>query len=179
MAKVAFSKLEVKVLDSSSQLYYCNSKGEKIYYDVQHYLPIENKMTMISNIINQSIDDNGYYNPIRLKIFTVLEIVYNYTNLNFTAKQKENPFKLYDQLVSTGIFQEIKDTILTFEQEEIESSIKIIIDNIYSYKNSVMGILDTISTDYSNLKLDATNIHNQLADPDNMDFLRSVLSKLG
>jgi hypothetical protein len=63
---------------------------------------------MITKIINQSLDDNGYYNPIRVKIFTVLEVVFAYTNLSFTAKQKENIFKLYDQLVSTGIFQEVK-----------------------------------------------------------------------
>jgi len=32
------------------------------------------------------------------------------------------------------------------------------IESIYKYKNSIVGILDTISTDYSNLNLDATEI---------------------
>jgi hypothetical protein len=29
------------------------------------------------------------------------------------------------------------------------------IDNVYKYKNSIVRILDTISTDYSNLEFDA------------------------
>ena len=65
---------------------YVNSKNETIEFEVKKYLPIEEKMEMISNIINQSVDDNGFYNPMRIKIFTTLEVIYAYTNLNFTAK---------------------------------------------------------------------------------------------
>jgi hypothetical protein len=86
MAKVPFSKLEVKICDTFSSHCYYNTKNEEVYYEVKHYLPVEEKMEMISKIINQSIDDNGYYNPIRVKIFTVLEVTYAYTNLSFTAK---------------------------------------------------------------------------------------------
>ena len=42
-----------------------------------------------------------------------------------------------------------------------------------------MGILETITTDYSNLNLDATEIQQKLADPANMELLRSVLTKMG
>lgn len=179
MAKVPFSKLDVKVSDSVKILSYHNLKGEQIDYEVKFYLPVEEKMEMISKIINQSIDDNGFYNPIRLQIFTVLEVVYAYTNLNFTAKQKENPFKLYDQLVSSGLFYEVKNNIWEKDWEEIEKTIIATVDNIYKYKNSAMGILETISNDYSNLDLDATNIQAKLADPNNLEFLKLVLTKLG
>jgi hypothetical protein len=104
MAKVAFSKLDTKICDSVCDVCYTNAKGENIYYEVKSYLPITDKIELISNVINLSADENGYYNPIRIKIFTVLEVVQKYTNLSFTEKQKENPFKLYDLLVSTGIF---------------------------------------------------------------------------
>jgi hypothetical protein len=66
MAKVAFSKLEAKVNTKLNVISFVNSKGEEVSYEVKYYLPIEEKLTMISNIINQSIDDNGYYNPMRL-----------------------------------------------------------------------------------------------------------------
>ena len=42
-----------------------------------------------------------------------------------------------------------------------------------------MGILENISADYSNLNLDATEIQNKLADPNNMALLKDVLAKLG
>lgn len=179
MAKIPFSKLEAKICDSIHFVKYNNTKNEEICYEVKHYLPTEEKMEMISKIINQSVDDNGFYNPMRIKIYTVLEVVYAYTNLNFTAKQKENPFKLYDQIVSTGIFTDIKNCIWEEDWKEIEHTIISTIDSIYKYKNSIVGILETISADYSNLQLDATNIQQKLADPNNMELLKNVLSKLG
>ena len=134
---------------------------------------------MISNIINQSIDDNGFYNPMRVQIFTVLEVVYAYTNLSFTAKQKEDPFKLYDLLIGSGIFKEVISCIYEDDWKEIEETILKTIDNIYKFKNSALGILETVSSDYNGLNLDAQNIQASLADPENMSFLKDVLNKLG
>ena len=179
MAKVPFSKLEAKVCDLVCDIFYKNTKGEEIHFEVKYYLPVEEKMEMISKIINQSLDDNGFYNPMRVKIFTVLEMVYTYTNLSFTAKQKENPLKLYDSLVSTGIFQEIISHISEEDWKGIQETIISVIENIYKYKNSIFGILESVSQDYSNLSLDAESIQTNLADPNNMEFLRSVLNKLG
>ena len=175
MAKIPFSKFEAKVSDSIQTLSYCNSKGEQIQYEVKFYLPIEEKMEMISKIINQSIDDNGFYNPMRVQIFTVLEVVYAYTNLSFTAKQKENPFKLYDQLISSGLFAEIKESIQHSEWQNIEQTIETTIDNIYKYKNSALGILDAISTDYSAIDLNLTNLQEKLADPNALELIREIL----
>ena len=54
------------------------------------------------------------------------------------------------------------------------------INNIYNYKNSIAGILDILtSEDYTNLSLDAEKIQKLLSDPENMGFLREVLTKLG
>ena len=65
------------------------------------------------------------------------------------------------------------------EYNEILSGIKKTVKAVYDYQNSVFGILDSITTDYSNLNLDATNIQKALADPENMDLLKQVLTKLG
>lgn len=179
MAKVPFSKLQASVDGGATRMFYYNKAGEEVYYEVKHYLPIKEKLELVSNIINQSVDDNGFYNPMRVKMFMVLEITYAYTNLSFTDKMKEDPFKLYDILVSTGIFTDIIDVIREKDWSEIQENVWKTIENIYGYRNSVMGILDTINTDYSNLNLDATEIQKKLADPDNMTLLKDVLSKLG
>ena len=179
MAKVSFSKLETKINNSVKMVNYQNSKGEEIQFEVKYYLPIKEKIDMISKIINQSIDDNDFYNPIRIQIYTVLEVTYAYTNLSFTEKQKEDPFKLYDLLVSSKIFKSIVDCIYEDDWIEIQESIIQTIDNIYKFKNSALGILETVSSDYSGLNLDAQNIQASLADPENMSFLKDVLTKLG
>ena len=179
MAKVPFSKLEVKINGSDCVNTYYNTKGEEIEYEVKQYLPLKEKIELVQRVINQSVDDNGFYNPMRVKLYLVLEVVYAYTNLSFTAKQKEDPFKLYDLLVSTGIFCEIVSHIREKDWSEIQENVWKTIENIYAYRNSVMGILENISADYSNLNLDAAEIQSKLADPDNMALLKDVLAKLG
>ncbi len=179
MAKVPFSKLQASINGSDCQNFYYNRAGEEVRYEVKHYLPIKDKLELVSNIINQSVDDNGFYNPMKVKLYTVLEVVYAYTNLSFTDKMKEDPFKLYDILVSTGIFADIVAVIRENDWKEIQENVWTIIDNIYKYRNSVMGILENISKDYSNLDLDASEIQQKLADPENMQLLRDVLTKLG
>ncbi len=175
MAKVPFSKLDVKLNNEIKDCMYYNSKGEEVHYEVKYYLPVQEKLEMISKIINQSVDDNGFYNPMRVKIFTTLEIVYAYTNLSFTAKQKENPFKLYDQLVSSGLFNNIINCIWEEDWKEIKEVVAVTIENIYKYKNSVVGIIDAISTDYSAIDMDLSAIQEKLADPNSLQLLKEIL----
>lgn len=179
MAKVPFSKLQACVDGCSCQTYFYNKAGDRVYYEIQHYLPMKEKIELINRVINQSIDNNGFYNPIRVKIYLTLEIVYAYTNLSFTDKMKEDPFKLYDLVVSTGLFHDIITAIEDHEYATIREDVYSTIENIYKYRNSVMGILDTLKSDYSNLNFDATTIQEKLADPENMELLKGILAKLG
>ena len=179
MAKVPFSKLQAKVNSEVVKNFYCNAAGEKVYYEVRRYLPFEEKLDLVTNVINNSVDDNGFYNPLRVKLYTALEIVFVYTNLNFTDKMKEDPFKLYDILISSGIFQDVINAIDSNDYEEIQKNIEITIKNIYDYRNSAMGILSFIASDYSAVEMDASKIQELLANPDNLDLLKQVVTKLG
>lgn len=179
MAKVPFSKLQASINSCEVQTSYVNKSGENISYDVKRYLPFEDKLLLVEKIVNQSVDDNGYYNPMRVKLFMTLEVVYAYTNLTFTEKMKEDPFKLYDILVSTTIFNDIIQCIDENELLEIQESVWDSIESIYNFRNSVRGILSYIATDYDNLKLDAQNIQNLFNDPENLGLLKDIISKLG
>ena len=174
MAKLAFSKLGLKVNNDVKTI---NFNEQTI--EVKQYLPVNDKLELISNVINSSADDNNFANPVKIAIFTTLEILYNYTNLTFTEKQKEDPAKLLDLVLSNGLIKEVVNAMDKTEYNDLVSGIQRSVDAIYSYRNSVFGILDTITTDYSNLNLDATNIQKALADPENMDLLKQVLTKLG
>ena len=179
MAKVPFSKLQASVNGCDTCVSYMNRSGEEIKYEVKHYLPFKEKLELVSNIINKSIDDNGFYNPMRVKMNMVLEVTYAYTNLSFTEKMKEDPFKLYDILVSTNIFTDIVNAICEKDWTEIQENVWTSIKNIYEFRNSFMGVMEAVSADYSQLNLDATEIKNKLSDKDNLELLRDILSKLG
>lgn len=174
MAKIPFSKLNVKIDNGVSILHW---EGYEI--EVKKYLPMNDKVEMIGKIINLSADDNGYYNPLQIKVYLTLETIYNYTNISFTEKQKENILKLYDTVLSSGLFGKVVELIPEDEWKDLHSTVWHTISNIYEYKNSVMGILDTVKSDYSNLNLDASTIQSKLADPQNMELLKDILAQLG
>lgn len=174
MAKLAYSKLGIK---TSQEIKTITFNDQLI--EVKQYLPIEDKLKIVENVLNYSAEDKRFYNVGKIEVFLTLEVFYNYTNITFTDKQKENPAKLYDNLKVSGLTDVVIETIGVEEFEFLKNLIKTTTKAVYDYSNSVMGILDTISQDYSNLNFDATAIQQKLADPENMELLKSILTKLG
>lgn len=154
--------------------------GDQII-QIKEYLPIEDKIGVIERIVNQSLDDNNFANPARMMINTTLEIIFAYAvNINFTDKQKEDRLGLYDLLVSSGLWGQIKDSLeKTGELKVIIDTSRAVIDEIYKYKNSALGILQAVSEDYSNLDLDATKIQEKIGNKENVEFLKNVMDKMG
>ena len=148
---------------------------------IREYLPIEDKISVIERIVNQSLDDNNFANPARIMINTVLEVIFAYTtNINFTDKQKEDRLGLYDLLVSSGLWKAVENKLAEAgELSIIQITVREVIDEIYKYKNSALGILQAVSEDYSNLDLDATKIQEKLGNKENMEFLKEVMDKMG
>ena len=174
MAKVSLTKLGLKVNQDVKNIEFNEQNIE-----VKQYLPINEKLELISSVINSAADENNFSNPVKENVFLTLEILYHYTNINFTDKQKEDPVKLYDLVVSSGLVNKVTDLIPEEELDEVINGVAQSVKAIYTYRNSVLGILESISKDYSNLDLDATEIQQKLADPDNMALLKQVLTKLG
>ena len=175
MAKLPFTKLGLKKNQEIKTLTWNEQAVE-----IKQYLPMQEKLQLMSKVINLSHDkDSNYSNPIKVDIYTKLNIIENYTNITFTDKQKEDVCKLYDLFKESGLIEEIFNVIPEQEIMEIENSIKKAIKSIYAYQNSVMGILDNVSSDYSNLNLDALNIQEALGDPNNLTLLKQIIDKLG
>lgn len=174
MAKIGFTKLGLK---PNNEIQYIDFNEQTI--EVKQYLPVEEKLELITNVLELSHDQNNFSNPVKVSVYTTLEIIEKYTNVNFTEKQKENPTKLYDLLVGNGFAAAVIKAIPEPEYNEILTGIKQTIKSVYKYQNSILGILDTISQDYSNLNLDATEIQKKLADPNNMELLKGIMTKLG
>ena len=174
MAKIGFTKLGLKPNNKIVNIEF----NEQII-EVKQYLPVEEKLELITNVLELSHDSNNFSNPIKVQVYTALEIIEKYTNISFTEKQKENPTKLYDLLNGNGLLEKIIEVIPQIEYDEIIAGVYNTIDAVYTYQNSILGILDTISQDYSNLNLDATEIQKKLADPENMALLKNIMTKLG
>ena len=174
MAKIGLTKLGLKP-NNEILTVYCNEQP----VEVKQYLPVEEKLELITDVLQLSHDQNNYSNPVKVEVYTTLKVIEKYTNVNFTDKQKENPTKTYDLLVGNGFAELVFKAIPEREREELLNGIDRTITSVYKFQNSVLGILETISTDYSNLNLDATEIQQKLADPKNMELLKGIMTKLG
>lgn len=177
MAKISYNKLGI-TKDELNKIQTVEYNDQTI--EVKQYLPIAEKSELITRVLNNSVDENtGYYNLLKLDMNLGLEIVYAYSNISFTEKQKEDPIKLYDMLNASKVLNLIIGLVPDGEFYYLNKTTHEMANNIVSYRNSAMGIMEAISADYSNLDLDATDIQKKLNDPDNMALLKDVLTKLG
>ena len=137
-------------------------------------------MALISRVINLSHDSsNNFANPVQVEVIGTIEIIIAYTNLSFTEKQKEDYAKLYDLLEENGITKDLISAIPEDEYAFLIDGINDSIEAVYKYQNSVLGILDSVAQDYSNLEFDASKIQQELADPQNLELLKGIMSRLG
>lgn len=176
MAKVSFSKLG---LSKNTEIKNFEYNGQNI--EVKQYLPINDKATLVAQILSCVLnnDENRFANPLQIEVFTLLGVIEKYTNITFTDKQKEDPAKLYDLIVSSNLWKSVMDNINIEDYTALLHYCDEAIDSYYKYHNSVFGILDSINKDYNTMNLNATEIQQKLADPENMALLRDVLAKLG
>ena len=173
MAKVGLNKLGL--VKNTEQVDFMWN-GQKI--EVLQYLPVEKKLEIISNVINESVDLKGYYAPYRLDLFMTISIIQNYTNITFTEKQQEDLGKLYDLLVGSGIYNEIKNRIPISEIDYLQENINKTIHSIYEYKNSVLGIMDAIAKDYKDVNFNTAQIQEALESGKGLETVREVLDNL-
>lgn len=173
MAKVSFAKLGLK-MDQEIKTIKINEQE----IEIKQYIPIEAKLQFIENVLNQSAVDMYFYNQGKIEIFFAMEVIYNYTNINFTDKQKDDILGLFDKFVSTGLYKEILNNIPTSEIEFLKEVIQDQIKEIYRYRDSALGIMETMKTDYNNLDLDIDKLTQELTENENLGLVKEVIEKL-
>jgi hypothetical protein len=174
MAKVPFTKLKCKINTDEVPV----QIGEETIA-VKQYLPIQEKLVLIGDVVMQAHEqDENYSNPIKAEVYRDLEVVFAYTNISFTDKQKEDLPKLYDLLKSAGVIDKIIAAIPEAEYNEICCGVYNTIEAIYKYQNSVLGLLDTIKTDYSDTKFNLEKMQEALTSSD-LSVVKDIISKLG
>lgn len=174
MAKITFTKLGLK-LNTEEKVFLFNDQE----IEVKQYLPVNDKMDLISTVLNATLEDEKFYNVGKIDVYFALELVYRYTNITFTDKQKENITKLYDTIVSSGFYNEFLKYVPVEEVEYIKKTMMDTVQSIYAYNNSALGFLDTLHEDYSDLDMDATALNEKMQNPENLELLKQIVTKLG
>ena len=141
MAKVSLTSLKLKTKKDVSTFEFCGNTIE-----VLNYLPVEDKYDLIS-ITAQKAEEDGIYNPLLLDMYFHLHMIYMYTNLSITPKQKEDEMKLYDILFSNGFLTKFLETIDEDEYMEVQDYLKALVSKKLTYKNTAASVLQTIIHD--------------------------------
>lgn len=175
MAKIAFGKLDLRKNQEVVEL----QADDDVVVEVKQYLPINDKLELVSSIVNTAVEDGNIVNYGQLDVLFAINIIKAYTNISFTEKQLEDVAKLYDLLVSSGFYETVKNIIPKSETEYIYNLIYKTASDIITYRNSAVGIMEALSQDYKNLEFDAEALQKKINDPESLSFLKEVLTKMG
>ena len=178
MAKVSLTKLKLETGYNEIEIVDWNE--EKI--EVKKYLPMKEKLALITKIVNETLDDNDFCNDCRFQIFYTIEMIVAYTNINITDKQREDVYKLYDMFVNSGleavIFDAISDNDIVFIKLKGHKTI----EQIYAHRCSAAGIMQSLVDDYGKAKIDIDKLSEEVKSVnanENFAFLKEVIEKLG
>lgn len=147
--------------------------------NIRSYLPIKDKIDILERVINNSSDQLQFYNSSKLDMFLDLEILFNYTDIEFEDDDKEDLPHLYDLVSSSGLLNEVLDAMAASEVAWLQEHLYETVKAIYEYNHSILGIMDTITRDYSNLGGEITELQEKISDPKNLTLLKDIVTKLG
>ena len=98
---VPFSKFNTKLEVNTKEITFQNTT-----ILVCQNLPTEDKLALV-DVTLQEATVNGIIHPLLTEVYFLLNIVFKYTNITFTDKQREDKLKLFDQLQSSGLIHDI------------------------------------------------------------------------
>lgn len=173
--KIMAEKISISDLGLATEKAACEITVGNKTIEVKQYLPMEEKVSFVEDVLNKSGEVN-YANPLKIEVFFNLALVEYYTNIGIDA---DKPLECYDLLEANGVFTKLSQIIPETEYRGLISYIDQSIKGFYDYKNSALGIMETISTDYSNLELNSEKIKDNLSDKNNLSMLKDVMTKLG
>lgn len=141
MGKITYASLKLKVKDDIKTF---DLNGNDI--EVKQYLPIQDKIDLV-DITLQKAKEDGLYNPLKVNMYFHLHLIYLYTNLSFTEKQREDEYKLYDVLDSNGIIDKVVETMNENEYTDLLEKTKSKIEKELKYGNTIGAIISKLIND--------------------------------
>ena len=173
MANITFSKLNLKKKEEIKTITF----NEQVI-EIKQYLPIQDKLNVIFTAISKAEDEHKFFNPIKLECFCTLEIIYAYTNIKFTDKQLEDEAKIFDLMEENGLISAIFEAIPEEETTFIMDSCERASEAIYTYSNSVMGVLQNIVEQRDSLKLNLDDFINTVQDPSVKEMIKALTTQI-
>lgn len=113
---------------------------------VLKYLPTNDKIDLIQ-IALQKANEGGVYNEIKLDMYFNLYLVYMYSDLEFSEEEKNDEFKLYDELNCNNIIISIIGAMEDDEYDNLISYLTTMKENNEKHMLSTAALFQTFIQD--------------------------------
>lgn len=138
---ISYANMKLKPVNTTHDFVF---NGQTI--KILDYLPIEDKYDLIMVTLQKSLE-NGYYNPLKMDMYFHLNLIYLYTDINFTDKQREDENKIYDSIKSNGLLDSFLESFNENEYNELFAILEDTKEEIMRYKYSTNALLQSVITD--------------------------------
>lgn len=152
MGKVSYANMKLKVKNEVKTFKFQDNDIEVI-----QYLPVEDKNSLIGATLNKA-KEGSLYNPLKLDMYFHLHLIYVYTNLSFTDKQRENEEKIYDALKINGFIDEVLMYIPESEYNDLMQFMNESIENEMKYTTTAASVVNKLINDLPSNAQAAANI---------------------
>lgn len=174
MAKVSLSAIApIKKIDPVI----IQINGQDI--EVIQYLPTQEKLALVERVLNRTIDETNFFNPVRMEVYTVIEIISTYTNISITEKMIENAPKTFDTLIMNKVIDAVIAAIPEEEYDTVFDAVEDCAIHITNYLNSIQGVLKGVAQDYDVTKMNIDELMKTLDQPEKVGLLKDILDKVG
>ena len=180
MANITLESLGIEVNQEVKHITFNNCDIE-----VVKYLPIQKRLKLISEVLSNALseDTEGFYNPIKLTVFTAIAAVEAYTDIEFTEEEKEEIPYIYDLLESSGLLKVIiEEGIGEMEYNDLLIQVETCMRSITTFNNSFYGVIKNIGSNKDILNFDVEKIQTllrEVKDPESLKLLKEIAPLLG
>lgn len=129
-------------------------------FHIKTYLPIDKKYDLIMISLQESLEQNGIYNPIKLEKYYNLNFLYLYTDIEFTEEDKEDSDKIYDICETNDLFNLVYQRVPKSEHEILKLFMEETEKRLSKISTSAAGALSLLinSISFDDIKEKMDNI---------------------
>lgn len=125
---------------------YRDKSGTNHDITVKEYLPVEDKIDLIA-IALQKAEEDGIYNELLLDVYFHLNIIYLYTNIEFSDEDRLNELELYDKLDTNGIINDVIANMNQNEYNNLKDYLTVMKESHLKYDNTAAAVLQRMIQD--------------------------------
>ena len=141
MAELNYTDLNInKVINTNS------FKWNEKEVEIVDYISFEDKYDVVMITLQKSLE-NGIYNPMKLDMYFHLNLVYMYSNLVFSADDRADEPKLYDEMLSSGFMDEFLRHIDIKDYTEMLDYIEKLTSLKTQYSNTAAVVIQKLVDD--------------------------------